>query len=177
MAEISLVLLLVKRQSRKSKHSWCKYSRRGRGDGFTQVREGHSKVCLVQLTGSPSASYLWFMGPPSAPVLRAADAVSERLNGAPRRKGFRCRKVSHLQTYSGHTRGIKYQAPLPREGRVSIRDNVGRKLQISLESCLLCLRPVFTLVFPFPVLQATGMGCTGRHVAAAAIEEKGFAPV
>ena len=104
MDEISPVLLIVKRQSRKSKHLQCKHSTRGQKDGFTQVREGHSKVCLVQLMDLPSASYLLFKDPTSVLVFPAADAVSKRLNGAPRRKGLTRSKVSHLQTFWTHKR-------------------------------------------------------------------------
>lgn len=83
----------------------------------------------------------------SALVFPAVDAMSKRLNGAPRSKGFRWRKVSHRQTYSGHGRGMKPQTPLPREEWMNLRENIVRKLQIPLD-CLLCVGPVFTHVFP-----------------------------
>lgn len=72
---------------------------------------------------------LWFEDPPSVPASPAADAMSKRLNGAPRSRGLRWRKVSHLQTYSGHQRGIKPQTPSPREEWMNLRENSVRKLQ------------------------------------------------
>lgn len=99
-----------------------------------------------------------FKDPTSALVFPAADGMSKRLDGAPREKGVRWREVSHLQTYSGHGGGIQPQTPLPREEWMNLRENVVRKLRVSLESCALRVSPVFTHVFALSSFYSKPLG-------------------
>lgn len=110
----------------------------------------------------------------------AASGMSQRLDGAQREQGFRWREVSRLQTYSGHRRGIKPQTPLPREEWMNLRENIVGKLQVSLESCVPCVSPVFTHVFALSCFYSKPPGQAALEgsgeVTGAAREEKGFVP-